>query len=110
MNLAAEGWKEGGISHFDAQNLYVKIDGRADFFLSRGFNQLSFVSLTNDARPGTAVDVEFYDMVLPGEQVTCRAKKAFWRRNKLKATIEMTRADGKLVARCEAAGLGVRFD
>lgn len=60
--LAPEGWREGPLSQFEAKNLYEKINGRADFFVSRGFKQLTFVSLTNTASPAAAVDVEFYDM------------------------------------------------
>jgi 3-hydroxyacyl-[acyl-carrier-protein] dehydratase len=52
--------------------------------------------------------VEFFDMVLPGDQVISRATKVFWRRNKLRSKVEMTRADGRLVARCEVSGMGVR--
>ncbi len=58
--LAVAGWSEGPVSLFDAENLYVKIDGRADFFLSRGFRSLTFVTLTG---PGdAAVDLELYDL------------------------------------------------
>lgn len=60
--LAAEGFQEGPISHFDADNLYVKIDGRADYFISKGFVRLSFVSLSQTADPAVAVDVELYDL------------------------------------------------
>ena len=61
--LAAPGWTEGAISLFDAANLYVKIDGRADFFLSRGFRSLAFVTLSGPA--GAVVDVEAYDLGSP---------------------------------------------
>ena len=58
--LATQGWNEGPVSRFDAENLYVKINGRADFFLSRGFRSLTFVTLTG---PGdAAVDLELYDL------------------------------------------------
>jgi 3-hydroxyacyl-[acyl-carrier-protein] dehydratase len=56
----------------------------------------------------TDAETEFYDIVRPGTQVTCRAEKIFWRRNKLRARIEMFREDGKLVARTVASGFGVR--
>ncbi len=58
--LATEGWTEGPVSRFDAGNLYVKIDGRADFFLSRGFRSLTFVTLSGPA--GATVDLELYDL------------------------------------------------
>lgn len=56
----------------------------------------------------TDAEVEFVDAVLPGETVICRAEKVFWRRNKLRSRVEMTRPDGKVVAACTLAGLGVR--
>ncbi len=59
-SLATTGWKERTPSRFDAENLYVKINGRADFFLSRGFRSLTFVTLEGPS--GTAVDVELYDL------------------------------------------------
>ncbi len=65
QGLAAAGWGESGLARFDAQNLYVKIDGRADFFLARGFSGLAFVTLRDTSAPGTAVDVEFYDLGSP---------------------------------------------
>jgi 3-hydroxyacyl-[acyl-carrier-protein] dehydratase len=51
---------------------------------------------------------EFVRSVLPGETVTIRAERIFWRRNKLRARIEMFAADGTLVAQTTASGLGVR--
>lgn len=56
----------------------------------------------------TDAEVEFVDAVLPGETVICRAEKVFWRRNKLRSRVEMTRPDGRVVAACTLAGLGVR--
>ena len=64
--LAAEGWSEGGISQFTAENLYVKINGRADYFLSFGFERLHFVPLragSDDEAP--TVDIEMYDLATP---------------------------------------------
>lgn len=61
--LAAAGWTEGPVSRFDAESLYVKINGRADFFLVRGFRSLTFVTLS--APGGALVDVELYDLGSP---------------------------------------------
>jgi hypothetical protein len=58
--LATEGWSEGPVARFDAANLYVKINGRADFFLSRGFRSLAFVTLSGPE--GATVDLELYDL------------------------------------------------
>ena len=62
-SLAAAGWTEGEPSRFDAENLYVKINGRADFFLVRGFRSLTFVTLSS--ADGAVVDVELYDLGSP---------------------------------------------
>jgi 3-hydroxyacyl-[acyl-carrier-protein] dehydratase len=51
---------------------------------------------------------EFLRTVLPGETVTIRGERIFWRRNKLRARIEMFAADGTIVAQTTASGLGVR--
>jgi 3-hydroxyacyl-[acyl-carrier-protein] dehydratase len=51
---------------------------------------------------------EFLQPVLPGETVTIRGERIFWRRNKLRARIEMFGADDRLVAQTTASGLGVR--
>jgi 3-hydroxyacyl-[acyl-carrier-protein] dehydratase len=51
---------------------------------------------------------EFFKSVLPGETVTIRGERVFWRRNKLRARIEMLAADGTVVARTTASGVGVR--
>ncbi|MBK9965875.1 MAG: hypothetical protein IPP07_13610 [Holophagales bacterium] len=61
--LAGKGWSEGPLARFDAENLYVKINGRADFFLARGFRSLTFVTLSGPA--GAVVDVELYDLGSP---------------------------------------------
>jgi 3-hydroxyacyl-[acyl-carrier-protein] dehydratase len=51
---------------------------------------------------------EFLRSVPPGERVTIRGERIFWRRSKLRARIEMFGADGALVAQTTASGLGVR--
>ncbi len=53
-------------------------------------------------------ETEFFKSVLPGDTVTVRAEKIFWRRHKLRARIEMLAADGTIVAQATASGLGVR--
>jgi 3-hydroxyacyl-[acyl-carrier-protein] dehydratase len=51
---------------------------------------------------------EFLRAVLPGETVTIRGERIFWRRHKLRARVQMFAADGTLVAQTTASGLGVR--
>ena len=58
----------------------------------------------------TDAEVEFMASVLPGETVICHGKKLFWRRNKLRSEVEMTKKDGSPVASCTLSGLGVRFE
>jgi hypothetical protein len=60
-SLAAPGWSERRLSWFDTSNLYVKINGREDYYKSFGFERLGFVSLVEDADTTRIVDVEFFD-------------------------------------------------
>jgi len=60
--LAAAGWTEGVVSTFGYDNLYVKINGREDYYKTFGFRQLWFVPILRDADGATAVDVEVYDL------------------------------------------------
>ena len=53
-------------------------------------------------------EAEFMRSVLPGETVTIRGERILWRRNKLRAKVEMFSADGTLVAQTTASGLGVK--
>jgi 3-hydroxyacyl-[acyl-carrier-protein] dehydratase len=56
----------------------------------------------------TDAEVEFHDILRPGDRVTTRAEKVFFRRNKLRARMELFRDDGTRVARLTGSGLGVR--
>jgi len=60
--LALTGWQEGPIAHYDSSNLYVKIDGREDYYKSFGFRRLHWVSLAASADPAVTVDIELFDM------------------------------------------------
>lgn len=55
----------------------------------------------------TDVTAEFSGVVRPGDTVTIRAKKVFFRRMKLRSEVEMRTADGTLVATATLAGMGV---
>jgi hypothetical protein len=59
IGMAAEGWKEGELSTFGPDDLYVKIDGREGYYKSFGFQRLWFVALTNADK---SIDVELYDL------------------------------------------------
>lgn len=60
--LAGAGWREDKITQFDPENLYVKIDGRADWFKGFGFRRLYGVVLASEKDPATTIDVEMYDL------------------------------------------------
>jgi 3-hydroxyacyl-[acyl-carrier-protein] dehydratase len=55
----------------------------------------------------TDVTAEFSGVVRPGDTVTIRARKVFFRRMKLRAEVEMRRDDGTLVATATVAGMGI---
>lgn len=57
----------------------------------------------------TDAEVEFLGSVGPGETVTSRGEKIFWRRNKLRSRVEMTTSGGGVVAACTVSGLGMRI-
>ena len=52
--------------------------------------------------------VEFRRPVMPGDTVTVRASKVYFRRMKLKCKVALELADGTLAAEGELAGVGVR--
>lgn len=55
----------------------------------------------------TDVTAEFTGVVRPGDTVTIRARKVFFRRMKLRAEVEMRKGDGSLVASATVAGMGI---
>jgi len=55
----------------------------------------------------TDVSAEFAGVVRPGDTVTIRARKVFFRRMKLRAEVEMRKDDGSLVATATVAGMGI---
>ena len=55
----------------------------------------------------TNAEVEFEGLVRPGDTVRVRAEKIFWRRRKLKSSVQLTKADGSPVARGTVSGIGV---
>ena len=55
----------------------------------------------------TDCTAEFTGVVRPGDTVTITARKLFFRRMKLRSTVEMRLADGTVVATATVAGMGV---
>jgi hypothetical protein len=60
--LAGSGWTEDKVVSFDEENLYVKIDGRADYFRAFHFKRMHSVLLTSSADSNLTIDVEMYDV------------------------------------------------
>jgi hypothetical protein len=69
--LAGAGWREERIAQFDPENLYVKIDGRADWFKAFGFKRLYGVLLVSEKDPTVTVDVEMYDLGKAANALGC---------------------------------------
>jgi acyl-CoA thioesterase FadM len=55
----------------------------------------------------TEASVELAQIVRPGDTVRVTARKSFWRKQKLKATVELTLGDGTPAAQATVAGVGV---
>ncbi len=55
----------------------------------------------------TEVNAEFLKEVKPGDQVTIKAERLFWRRRKLKSKAEIYLPNGELAATATLSGLGV---
>ena len=55
----------------------------------------------------TDANVEFTGLVSPGDRVTIRATKVFFRRGKIRSKAEMTLDDGTVVCSGPISGLGV---
>jgi len=55
----------------------------------------------------TEAEAEFHDVVRPGQQVTVRARKLFFRRGKLRVEATLHTDDGKLACSGTFSGMGV---
>lgn len=55
----------------------------------------------------TDAEVEFGGLVEPGQRVTIRARKKFFRRGKIRSEAEMTLDDGTIVCSGTVSGMGV---
>jgi 3-hydroxyacyl-[acyl-carrier-protein] dehydratase len=56
----------------------------------------------------TECQMEFHLPVLPGERVTMRGAKLYFRRMKLKSQVELLLSDGRIAAEGTLAGVGVK--
>jgi hypothetical protein len=60
--LAGADWNEDKVLTYDEDNLYEKIDGRADYFRAFHFKRLYSLLLTSRKDSAVTVDVEMYDV------------------------------------------------
>jgi hypothetical protein len=60
--LSGGGFREEKLASFDAENLYVKINGRADYFKAFGFKRLHSALLVSEKDPAVTIDIEMYDL------------------------------------------------
>jgi len=58
--LSADGFTEGKLGAYSPDTLYIKIDGRAEFYESFGVQSLHAVTLEGPA--GASVEIELYDL------------------------------------------------
>lgn len=70
--------------------------------------QMPIAELKRTLTVFTEAEVEFTGMVRPGDRVTVRAKKIYFRRLKLKVSAEMKLDDGTIVCSGSIAGIGVK--
>ena len=65
-DIEAAGWAAAsGIGRFAAGDLYLKIDGRADAYISQGVVGLTFGTYRHEAEAGRQIDVYRYDLDSP---------------------------------------------
>lgn len=64
--IAPKGWQEQRLGEFNADNLYVKIDGREGYYKSFGFKKLNCLTLVNG---DTTIDLELYDLDRPANAI-----------------------------------------
>jgi hypothetical protein len=61
-NLGTADFREGKIGAYTPENLYVKIDGRAEFFTSFGVKGMHTITLESTGPDGASVEIELYDL------------------------------------------------
>lgn len=61
-----------------------------------------YITLFSDA------EVEYFKPVYPGDTVTIKANKVFWRRMKLKSEVTMLNQTNEIISTCLISGMGVK--
>lgn len=57
-----EGWQRSTVERYVVENLYDKINGRSELYMSYGVRGMVFATYTRAARPKDFIDVFLYDM------------------------------------------------
>ncbi len=60
--VSLDGWHASDIERYVVANLYDKIDGRSELYMSYGVKGMVFTSFVNDADHSQFIDVFLYDM------------------------------------------------
>lgn len=62
-DLAPEGWEANGpVERYVVKNMYDKINGRSELFMSYGVTGMTFVTLSDKADDDRYIDIFLYDM------------------------------------------------
>jgi hypothetical protein len=60
--VAPAGWKpQGGVERYTTANMYGKINGRSELFMSYGVKGMTWLGLTPEDDPDTTIEVYIYD-------------------------------------------------
>lgn len=61
--IQPEGWNlSTGVEHYQVENLYNKINGRSEMYMSYNVRELTWAGYVNGELPGRFIDVFVYDM------------------------------------------------
>jgi hypothetical protein len=61
-NVSVEGWVRSSVERYVVENLYDKIDGRSELFMSYGVRGMVFATFTQTGQTSRFIDVFLYDM------------------------------------------------
>jgi 3-hydroxyacyl-[acyl-carrier-protein] dehydratase len=75
-------------------------------FLIKNLDENEGLSIDDTSFPLlTSTDVSFFQMVLPGQKVTIKSEKQYFRFNKLKCSVKMFNEDSELIAKGIFSGI-----
>jgi len=61
-NVSVEGWDRSSVERYVVENLYDKINGRSELFMSYGVRGMVFATFTQTGQASRFIDVFLYDM------------------------------------------------